>query len=106
MLQLKLLSLQGDNKQVCSIQQLQLVQQASPSSSSSSPAAHGDSSHTQQHAGGSSEPSGASAEAGRGGRTSEQQQQPLSQLDELRLLIQQLHQPGKQGVTRKGSAGR
>jgi hypothetical protein len=83
-LQLKLLSLQGSSKSVCRIHSLSLVIAGGV--------------QRQQQPDASRQPDtaqlpGVSADASTA-PPSQQQQQPLSQLDELRMLVQQLQQPG------------
>jgi hypothetical protein len=96
-LQLKLLSLQGD-KSTCTVHQLQFLQQGSGSAATD--AAHSSAittTATTSSETDSQQPVAAGAAAlNAPGRAAPPGLQPqsLSQLDELRLLIQQLHQPG------------
>jgi hypothetical protein len=90
-LQLKLLSLQGD-KSTCTIQQLHLQQEPDPQALCPAAASTEDSEGSQQH---ENTAAGADADASASAVSSMPRQQALSQLDELRLLIQQLHQPGE-----------
>lgn len=93
-LQLKLLSVQGD-KSVCTIHQLtiqQQLEQLAPAIAASGTS----STSTAQPDAASTAVAAADLVASSGGmNAAAPTQQSLSQLDELRLLIQQLHQPGE-----------
>lgn len=103
-LQLKLLSLQGD-KTACTIHQLQFQQQEQPAhhapaaavevcqSTSSTSGLQQEQQHEQQQLPGADAAPQLTAAAA-AASASPGQQPSLSQLEELRLLIQQLHTPG------------
>jgi hypothetical protein len=101
-LQLKLLSLQGD-KTACTIHQLQFLkqdQQQQPTHHTPTAAEAQSTSSTsgqqqqQQPSGADAAPPATAAAAASSG-----QQPSLSQLEELRMLIQQLHTPGMSSAT-------
>lgn len=105
-LQLKLLSLQGD-KTACTIHQLQFLQEARTAHHAPAAAAEVQSTSStsellqeqqeQQQPGADAAPQLTAAAAA--AAASPGQQPSLSQLEELRLLIQQLHTPGTLSTT-------
>ncbi len=99
-LQLKLLSLQGD-KSTCTIQQLCIQEQEPGPLSSLAAIASASADTSSQPQAAADAQAGADAGASVPSALPVPRQQAVSQLDELRLLLQQLHQPGKQEMLLK-----